>query len=138
MNRSAGGIVNVHGRFPVWLLLGAILLAAGCREPVPEVMPRQISESPFHYPQRLWDDYVEGETILAIHVNAEGTVDSAWVAASSGYEAFDSSAVEGAQRLVFEPASRDGESVAVQVLLPVQFQRQRPDSASIEPTDPEP
>ncbi len=130
--------MSVGGRLPAWLLLGVIALTTGCREPAPEVMPRQISESPFHYPQPLWDAYVEGETVLAIHVNAEGTVDSAWVASSSGHEEFDSAAVDGAQRLVFEPASRGGESVAVQVLLPVQFQRQRPDSASIEPSDPEP
>ena len=129
MSRSAGGMSSLRTRTPALLLLGAIVLAAGCREPAPEVMPRQVSESPFHYPQALWDAYVEGETVLAIQVNAQGTVDSAWVAASSGHEAFDSAAVDGAQRLVFEPASRGGEAVAVQVLLPVQFQRR--------PLDPE-
>jgi protein TonB len=131
-------MLSVRLRYPALCLLGTVLVTTGCRESAPEVMPRQISESPFHYPQRLWDEYVEGETVLAIHVNEEGTVDTAWVAATSGHEAFDSAAVEGAQRLVFEPASRGGEPVAVQVLLPVQFQRQRPDSLGNVPPDPDP
>lgn len=96
-------------------------MAAGCSEPPPEIPPRQISESPFHYPEELWDARVEGETMLEIHVSRIGSVDSAKVHTTSGHEEFDSAAVNGARELRFEPAKRGDDSVAVRVLLPVQF-----------------
>jgi protein TonB len=114
----------------VCTVLGGILLGSGCSEPAPEVPPRQISESPFHYPEVLWDAGVEGETILEIHVSALGTVDSARIEQTSGHEEFDSAAISGAQRLRFEPARRGEETVAVRVLLPVQFQMPPGDSLS--------
>ena len=36
-------------------LCAALLLAACERGPVPETPPRQVSESPFQYPEELWD-----------------------------------------------------------------------------------
>jgi TonB family protein len=121
-----------------WItVLMGILMGSGCTEPAPEVPPRQISESPFHYPEELWDAGVEGETILEIHVSAVGTVDSARVEQTSGHEEFDSAAVSGAQRLRFEPARRGDETVAVRVLLPVQFHMPPGDSLS-ESLPPEP
>ena len=99
--------------------LGVLLVA--CAEAPPEVPPEQLSENSFHYPEELWDAGVEGETILEILVSEEGAVDSVFVEESSGYAAFDSSAVEGARMLRFEPARRGDDSVSVRVLLPVQF-----------------
>ncbi|CAN5628836.1 hypothetical protein BH23GEM3_BH23GEM3_14340 [soil metagenome] len=103
--------------------MGAIALLAACSntEAPPETPPRQISESPFHYPEDLWDAGVEGETTLKVFVTSEGTVDSTRVERSSGQAAFDSAAVDGAQRLRFEPARRGDEPVGAWVLLPVQF-----------------
>jgi len=101
------------------LLLG--LLLTGCGEGRPEALPRQLSESPFHFPQELWDAGVEGETVLELHLSELGQVDSVHVNSPSGYAAFDSAAVRGARDLRFEPARRGGETVAVRVLLPVQF-----------------
>jgi TonB family protein len=101
------------------LIAGLVL--AGCAEPPPEVPPRQLPGSPFHYPEELWDAGVEGETILEIHVSDAGMVDSARVERSSGHAEFDSAAVNGARELRFEPARRGEDNVAVRVLLPVQF-----------------
>lgn len=96
--------------------------AAACaREKPPETPPRQITASPFHYPEELWDEGIEGETTLKLFVTEQGTVDSVRVEKTSGYEAFDSAAVRGAQVLRFEPARRGEEPVSTWVLLPVQF-----------------
>ena len=109
----------------------AALLLVSCTDPPPEIPPRQISASPFHYPEELWDAGVEGQTVLELHVSEEGTVDSAKVQTPSGYEAFDSAALAGAQALEFEPARRGDRNVAVRVLLPVQFNL--PDTAAAAP-----
>jgi protein TonB len=104
--------------------LGIAVLAAfagGCGNRAPDTPPRQLSSSPFHYPEELWDAGVEGETMLEIHVSRSGSVDSAKVHESSGHEEFDSAAVRGVSGLRFEPARRGDDSVAVTVLLPVQF-----------------
>lgn len=112
---------------PRWSSRSACLLlllqtaACGQSEPPPETPPRQLSESPFHYPEDLWDAGVEGQTTLKVFVSAAGAVDSVEVEESSGHGGFDSAAVEGANRLLFEPARRGEEPVGVWVLLPVQF-----------------
>lgn len=101
-----------------------LLLPAACmRERPPETPPRQLTSSPFHYPEELWDEGIEGETVLKLFVSREGRVDTVQIEKSSGYAAFDSAAVYGAQVLRFEPARRGEDSVATWVLLPVQFDR---------------
>ncbi len=100
------------------------LIVAACnREPLPETPPRQVTPSTFHYPEDLWDEGIEGQTILELFVTDRGTVprDSIRVVESSGYAAFDSAAVRGAQQLRFEPARRGEDPVGVRVRLPVQF-----------------
>ncbi len=59
--------------------------------------------------------------MLELHVSRTGTVDSAKVRETSGHEEFDSAAVRGVAGLLFDPARRGNDSVAVTVLLPVQF-----------------
>lgn len=100
----------------------ALLALVACAEPVPDIPPRQLEASPFHYPEDLWDAEVEGETILRLMVTREGGVDSVRVERSSGYPAFDSAAVSGARDLRFEPARRGDETIPVWVLLPVEFE----------------
>jgi TonB family protein len=113
--------------------LSLLLLGAGCADSQVETPPRQISASSFHYPEALWDAGVEGETILEIHVSEAGAVDSARVERSSGFAEFDSAAVAGARVLQFEPARRGDDSIAVRVLLPVQFQLPSSDPAGAIP-----
>lgn len=97
-----------------------LLVAPGCSEP-PVTPPRQISTSPFQYPEELWDAGMEGRTTLRIFVTEQGAVDSARVEESSGHPVFDSAAVARAHSLRFEPARRGSEAVHTWVLLPVEF-----------------
>jgi len=97
--------------------------------------PQPLSaEIPIEYPLHLWDQDMEGETLLRVRVSDVGGVDSVEIAESSGYAALDSAAVEGARDLRFEPARRDGKRIEVWATVPVHFsKRPRPDTARILP-----
>ena len=86
-------------------------------------------EMPIEYPLQLWDQDMEGETLLRVRVNDVGGVDSVEVLESSGHPAFDSAAVEGALDLRFRPARRNGKRIDVWAKVPVHFsKRPRPDT----------
>lgn len=102
------------------LLLCAALAACGGPEE-PMTPPRQLTPSPFQYPEELWDAGVEGESTLRLFITASGGVDSARVERSSGYAAFDSAALAGSRALRFEPARRGTEPVGAWFILPVTF-----------------
>ena len=104
--------------------------AAACdRKPVVETEPEALDQPTFQYPEELWDEGVEGKTVLRILINERGTVDSARVETPSGYAAFDSAALAGTGALRFRPAQRDGAPVSKWVLLPVEFDITPVDSA---------
>ena len=89
-------------------------------------------EAPIEYPLHMWDQDMEGETLLRVRVSDVGVVDSVEVLQSSGYAAFDSAAAAGARNLRFTPARRDGERLAVWAEVPVYFsKRPRPDTLGI-------
>jgi periplasmic protein TonB len=122
----------------VLLTCAALALGtAACeREPVPETPPRQLSESPFQYPEELWDAQVEGQTTLRLFITERGTVDSARVEQASGYPAFDSAAIAGSKSLRFQPATRGDQAVAAWFLLPVKFELNPADSAAAPTSNP--
>jgi TonB family protein len=92
--------------------------------------PKLLTEtSPFEFPLELWEQGVEGETVLLIHVTTNGEVDSMVVHTSSGYPAFDSAALTGADKLRFAPARQGNSEVSIWVRLPVRFLR---DSARVD------
>ena len=97
--------------------------------------PRYLSgEVPIEYPLHMWDQDIEGETILLVRVGVTGAVDSVRVVESSGHLAFDSAAVEGARHLQFSSASQDGKQIEVWAQVPVRFSKSaRPDSLDIRP-----
>lgn len=115
------------GRVGATVLAAALLVMAGCTgdgevdQPVP-----LYGENPIEYPLELWDQGVEGETILRVLVDPQGRVDSVEVKESSGYEDLDEAAVEGARELRFQPGRKDDERVEVWATVPVQFSK-RPD-----------
>ena len=116
------------------MLLTPLLLTAfsACAEELPETPPRQLpaEETPFQYPEELWDAGVEGQTLLRLFVSVGGQVDTIRVERTSGYPAFDSAAVTGAGELRFEPAQRGPDPIDAWVLLPVEFDLPSPDTAS--------
>ncbi|HUP53120.1 MAG TPA: energy transducer TonB [Longimicrobiales bacterium] len=111
------------------LLLG--LVACGGEAEIEQPTPL-FGEVPIEYPLHMWDQDMEGETLLRVRVSDIGMVDSVEVLQSSGYASFDSAAVAGADNLRFTPARRDGERIAVWAEVPVFFsKRPRPDTLGV-------
>ena len=112
-----------HSSVSVCLCVSLLFAACG-GQPEPITPPKQLAapaESPFQYPEELWDAQVEGETMLRLFITEQGAVDSVRVERTSGYEAFDSAALAGGRTLRFEPARRGAEPVGAWFILPVRF-----------------
>jgi protein TonB len=106
----------------------ALLVVAACigEQEIERPAPL-VAEVPIVYPLSLWDQDIEGETLLRVRVTDTGMVDSVEVQISSGYAAFDSAAIAGAKDLRFQPARRDGKRIRVWAEVPVHFsKRPRP------------
>ena len=117
------------------LLLAAALAACTGDQEVERPAPLS-SRTPIEYPLELWDQDMEGRTLLKVRVDARGAVDSAVVLESSGHPAFDSAAIAGARRLRFKPAKKGGEQITVWARVPVHFSkdpRPAPDSLPPDP-----
>jgi TonB family protein len=114
----------------------AVPLLAGCADTVSPVLGglrlgvrsgsfrvpvMQNQQSPFDYPDQAWQARIGGETRLRIHIDTDGTVDSAYVVTSSGYPVLDSAALAGARRLRYRPARQGDRPVAVWAVLPVRY-----------------
>ncbi len=102
----------------------AVSLLAACgggdefEQPIP-----LYGEIPIEYPTDLWDQDIEGTTVLRVLVNEMGEVDSAEVVESSGYPAFDSAAVQGVMDLRYSPARRGEDRIEVWATVPVNFSK---------------
>jgi TonB family protein len=109
-------------RIRVMAPLLVALAAWGCdsigeiEQPVP-----LYGEEPVAYPLSLWDEGVEGETILRVRVTDTGVVDSVEVYVSSGHVGLDSAAIGGIRDVRFEPGRRNGKRVRMWATLPVVF-----------------
>ena len=113
-----------------WLVLVA---TAACGSDADIEQPTPLyGEVPIDYPIHMWDQDMEGETLLRVRVTDVGAVDSVEVLESSGYSAFDSAAMAGGHKLRFTPARKEGKRIAVWAEVPVYFsKRPRPDSLGI-------
>ena len=106
------------------LLLPCAVVLVGCTSDRGIERPKPLfSESPVEYPLRLWDQGIEGRTMVRVLVNESGTVDSVVVAESSGHSAFDAAAVKGARAIEFAPATKGGQPVRVWARVPVHFSK---------------
>lgn len=117
--------VKMRRRVMLCVFAAGALLVPGCggeggEVQLPEPMP---DPSPIRYPLALWDEGVQGETELMIHVNELGDVDSVMVSRGSGRSEFDSAAVRGARQLRFTPGRRGERHVAMWTRVPIRFAR---------------
>jgi TonB family protein len=111
----------------------AVIATAACTTEREIEQPTPLfGDAPIEYPIQLWDQDMEGETVLRVRVNDVGAVDSVEVLGSSGYASFDSAAAAGARDLRFTPARRDGKRITVWAEVPVHFsKRPRPDTLGV-------
>lgn len=122
------------------------LVLGGCLADEPLQQPTPLFDTaPFEFPAHLWDEGVEGETVLMIHITRLGAVDSAYVWRTSGHAPFDSAALAGATALRFTPGRRGERRVDLWAKLPVRFSRDGASAGGISvpppgnrPDDPEP
>jgi TonB family protein len=70
----------------------------------------------------LRDARIGGEVRLHVFINAEGIVETARVAVSSGQTQLDEAALRVAPQIEFTPALNRGERVAVWVEIPIRFE----------------
>lgn len=106
-----------------FVAFGALAVAACARDGEVEE-PEPLGDAiPIEYPLEMWDQGIEGETVLQVRVNELGEVDSVAVVETSGHEALDSAATEGARAMHFHPGRRGGRDVPVWVRIPVRFSR---------------
>ena len=110
-------------RGPAAAALAALLLAACAGDQEVERPTPLYGQVPIEYPLELWDQDVEGETLLRVRVTDQGRVDSVEVVESSGHAAFDSAAIAGARDLRFRPARKGGERIEVWARVPVHFSK---------------
>ena len=116
-----------EGRRPPGTLALCALLAgsiSACSADQEIESPSPLSASvPIDYPLDLWDQGIEGSSILKVRVTDLGAVDSVVVMESSGYPAFDSSAVRGVRTLRFSPARQGDKRIEVWAHVPVHFSK---------------
>ncbi len=90
----------------------------------PESVPVMLNEaSPFFYPPAAWEQRIQGNVTLRLHVDANGRPvrDSTSVERTSGVPSLDSAAVIGSSKLRFRPARHDGVAIGVSLLFPVHY-----------------
>ena len=112
------------------LPLGCLVpILAGCAGDQQIERPTPLfNEVPIEYPLAMWDQDIEGQTLLRVRVTEMGRVEEVEIMQSSGHEALDSAAVRGARSLRFQPARRNGRRIEVWAQVPVEFsKRARPD-----------
>jgi len=115
------------------LALSSAVLSSACGGDQQIEQPTPLyGDVPIEYPLALWDQDIEGETLLRVRVTDQGGVDSVEVLESSGHPTFDSAAVAGARKLRFRPARKEGKRIEVWAEVPVSFsKRPRPDTLGI-------
>ena len=98
--------------------------------PIPPIAPRQARlDAPPRPKRNIRPDYPkgarqrgeQGDVILEIRVNAEGTVDDVKIATSSGFIELDEAAVKAAKAAKFSPARSGHDPVASTARLKLQF-----------------
>lgn len=86
------------------------------------VKPSSRSMNPPRYPHSALKQELEGQVLLVVHVEADGSVGALRVERSSGHAVLDDAAQDAAAGWQFSPGrTHDGEPVAGLVTIPVDF-----------------
>lgn len=99
----------------------ASLSAAGYMPP----RPLQGSSPAPDYPARALRSGQEGLVKLLVSVSAAGAPEEIEIEVSSGHAVLDQAALEAVRRWRFEPAHRDGQAVAGDIVVPIRFRLDR-------------
>jgi TonB family protein len=83
--------------------------------------PRRLAGEAPVYPASAREQKLEGVTVLKCIINAEGKVSDLAVTSSSGHADLDQAAADAVATWTFEPATLDGEAVAVYYTLTINF-----------------
>lgn len=84
-------------------------------------LPIALSKILPHYPYGARVRGEAGQVSVWVHVNESGSVESAVVLESSGFNSLDNSAIDASRKARFKPAERDGKSVAADMNLQFEF-----------------
>jgi len=120
----------------VLLAFGSPAYAGDTPEKVPapdefveiDVMPEVIQRVSPVYPAEAKKAGIEGSVWVKVLVNIHGDIVDALLAKTSGYEAFDQSALEAAKKSKYKPAQQKGQPVAVWITYEIRFHlKDKPD-----------
>lgn len=110
------------------VLSGLCVVLGACSPVAPrnvaDTLPQLITNGvPFRYPLAQYEQKVQGDVTLRLHVDSSGAVvpESVAVVVSSRIPELDAAARQGAPALRFRPAVLNGRHVPLTVLFPVMF-----------------
>ncbi|MCE5202609.1 MAG: energy transducer TonB [Mizugakiibacter sp.] len=83
--------------------------------------PGIVTTSAPHYPIAALRGHHEGVTVVHVQVDADGQVEAATLAQSSGWPELDQAAVESVRQWRFRAARRDGQAIDGALDVPVRF-----------------
>ena len=83
--------------------------------------PRPLKAIRPEYPKASRQRGEEGDVVVVLSINAQGHVDSASVAESSGYQELDAAAIRAANKARFSPAKRGRTAVASEARVTITF-----------------
>jgi periplasmic protein TonB len=73
--------------------------------------PKRLQSVDLPYPPSLKSKGIEGNVVVLIVIDEQGTVQKVRILKSSGYREFDEAAMKAAQKELYSPAQRDGQAV---------------------------
>lgn len=83
--------------------------------------PIPLTRQPPRYPPEDLRRNIGGVVRVRIHVATDGSVESNDIASSSGSRSLDRAALEATRRWTFQPATRNGQPIAADVVVPIEF-----------------
>jgi TonB family protein len=78
------------------------------------VPPQLLSQVKIDYPEQALNRGLEGKVEAILHISTEGKVDAVEIV-HTDHEAFREAALQGLQKLIFEPAKSDGLLIPVRI-----------------------